>query len=418
MKKEKIIVAVAGQPNSGKSTIFNLLTGARQHVANYPGVTVEKKTGVFKFQGDRIELVDLPGTYSLTSYTIEERIARDFVLHERPKLVVDIVDASNLERNLYLAFQLGEMGIPMIIDLNMMDVAKNRGLEIDIYELSRQLGVPVIPTTGNKGKGKKELQKAIWDVSKGNIHSSLIRINYGDALEPVLSSLEKRFSEESVLSQSYPLRWLAVKLMESDSEAERLVQERLKDGKEILDYVKKERERFISQYKEVPEKVIAQRRYLTAEKIVEGVIKRKKEVTLTLSDKIDKVACHKVFGFIILAAVIYGLYELSIVQGYNITNYTWPILASFRNLMTKILPHEGFIFDPLLRSIPLGVIDGIVAVLNYVPIFLILFALIAILEDTGYMARMAFILDRIFRHFGLHGQSTLPYILGGVYVGG
>ena len=418
MKKEKIIVAVAGQPNSGKSTIFNLLTGARQHVANYPGVTVEKKTGVFKFQGDRIELVDLPGTYSLTSYTIEERIARDFVLHERPKLVVDIVDASNLERNLYLAFQLGEMGIPMIIDLNMMDVAKNRGLEIDIYELSRQLGVPVIPTTGNKGKGKKELQKAIWDVSKGNIHSSLIRINYSDALEPVLSSLEKRFSEESVLSQSYPLRWLAVKLMESDSEAERLVQERLKDGKEILDYVKKEREKFISQYKEAPEKVIAQRRYLTAEKIVEGVIKRKKEVTLTLSDKIDKVVCHKVFGFIILAAVIYGLYELSIVQGYNITNYTWPILASFRNLMAKILPHEGFIFDPLLRSVPLGVIDGIVAVLNYVPIFLILFALIAILEDTGYMARMAFILDRIFRRFGLHGQSTLPYILGGVYVGG
>lgn len=418
MKKEKITVAVAGQPNSGKSTIFNLLTGARQHVANYPGVTVEKKTGVFKFQGDRIELVDLPGTYSLTSYTLEERIARDFLLHERPKLVVDIVDASNLERNLYFAFQLGEMGIPLVIDLNMMDVAKSRGLEIDIYKLSRQLGVPVIPTIGNKGKGKKEIQKAIWDVAKGNIHSSLIRINYGNALEPILSSLEKRLSGESALSQGYPLRWLAVKLMEGDSEAERLVQERLKDGKEILDYVKKERESFISQYKEAPEKVIAQRRYLTAEKIVEGVIKRKKEVTLTLSDKIDKVVCHKVFGFIILAAVIYGLYELSIVQGYNITNYTWPILASFRNLMAKILPHEGFIFDPLLRSVPLGVIDGIVAVLNYVPIFLILFALIAILEDTGYMARMAFILDRIFRRFGLHGQSTLPYILGGVYVGG
>ncbi len=418
MKKEKIIVAVAGQPNSGKSTIFNLLTGARQHVANYPGVTVEKKTGIFKFQGDRIELVDLPGTYSLTSYTLEERIARDFILHERPKLVVDIVDASNLERNLYLTFQLGEMGIPLVIDLNMMDVAKSRGLEIDIYELSRQLGVPVIPTIGNKGRGKKELQKAIWDVAKGNIRSSLIRINYGDALEAILSSLEKRLSEESALSQGYPLRWLAVKLMEGDSEAERLIKERSKDGKEIIDYVKKERESFISQYKEAPEKVIAQRRYLTAEKIVESVIKRKREIALTLSDKIDKVVCHKVFGFIILAAVIYGLYELSIVQGYNITNYTWPILASFRNLMAKILPHEEFIFDPLLRSVPLGVIDGIVAVLNYVPIFLILFALIAILEDTGYMARMAFILDRIFRRFGLHGQSTLPYILGGVYVGG
>ena len=418
MKKEKIIVAVAGQPNSGKSTIFNLLTGARQHVANYPGVTVEKKTGIFKFKGDKIELVDLPGTYSLTSYTLEERIARDFILHERPKLIVDIVDASNLERNLYLTFQLGEIGIPLVIDLNMMDVAKNRGIEINIDELSRQLGVPVIPTIGNKGKGKKELQKAIWDVAKGNIKPNFRRIDYGNTLEPILSSLEKRLSEESVLSQNYPLRWLAVKLMEGDSEAERLVKEKSKNGKEIIDYVKNERERFISQYKETPEKVIAQRRYLTAEKIVESVIKRKKEVTLTLSDKIDKVVCHKVFGFIILAAVIYSLYELSIVQGYKITNYTWPILVSFRNFIAKILPPEGFIFDPFLRSLPLGVIDGIIAVLNYIPIFLILFTLIAILEDTGYMARMAFILDRIFRHFGLHGQSILPYILGGVYVGG
>ena len=418
MKKEKIIVAVAGQPNSGKSTIFNLLTGARQHVANYPGVTVEKKTGVFKFQGDSIELIDLPGTYSLTSYTLEERIARDFILHERPKLVVDIVDASNLERNLYLTFQLVEMGIPLVIDLNMMDVAKSRGIEIDIDELSRELGIPVIPTIGNRGRGKKELQKAIRDVANGDIQSNSIRINYGDALEPVLSSLEERLSEESALSQSYPLRWLAVKLMEGDSEAERLVKERSEDGRQILDYVERERESFVSQYKEAPEKVIAQRRYLAAEKIAESAIKRKKEIILTLSDKIDKVVCHKVFGFIILAAVIYGLYELSIVQGYNITNYTWPILASFRKFVANILPPEGFIFDPLLRSVPLGVIDGIVAVLNYVPIFLILFALIAILEDTGYMARMAFILDRILRHFGLHGQSTLPYILGGVYVGG
>ena len=404
MKKEKIIVAVAGQPNSGKSTIFNLLTGERQHVANYPGVTVEKKTGIFKFKGDKIELVDLPGTYSLTSYTLEERIASDFILHERPKLIVDIVDASNLERNLYLTFQLGEIGIPLVIDLNMMDVAKNRGIEINIDELSRQLVVPVIPTIGNKGKGKKELQKAIWDVAKGNIKPNFRRIDYGNTLEPILSSLEKRLSEESVLSQNYPLRWLAVKLMEGDSEAERLVKEKSKNGKEIIDYVKNERERFISQYKETPEKVIAQRRYLTAEKIVESVIKRKKEVTLTLSDKIDKVVCHKVFGFIILAAVIYSLYELSIVQGYKITNYTWPLLVSFRNFITKILPPEGFIFDPFLRSLPLGVIDGIIAVLNYIPIFLILFTLIAILEDTGYMARMAFILDRIFRHFGLHGN--------------
>ena len=415
---KKITVAVAGQPNSGKSTIFNLLTGARQHVANYPGVTVEKKTGVYKFKEDKVELVDLPGTYSLTSYTLEERIARDFLLHEKPTLVLDIVDASNLERNLYLAFQLGEMGIPLVIDLNMMDVAKTRGFEINTEELSRQLKVPVVPTVGNKGKGKKELREAIWHVSKGNIDSIPIRIDYGEALELVLDQLEERLSEDHILSEHYPLRWLAVKLMENDSEAQRLIQEQSENGKLILSHVESERKNFISQYKEAPEKVIAQRRYLTSEKIVESAVKRKKEVGLTLSDKLDRVACHKFLGFVVLAAVIYGLYELSIVQGYNLTAYTWPLLASFRNLVASVLPSEGFIYDPLLRAMPLGVIDGIVAVLNYVPIFLILFTLIAILEDTGYMARMAFILDRVFRNFGLHGQSTLPLILGGVYVGG
>lgn len=153
---EKTIVAVAGQPNSGKSTIFNMLTGARQHVANYPGVTVEKKTGTYRYKGNRVEVVDLPGTYSLTSYTQEERIARDFLLHEKPAVVVNIVDASNLERNLYLTFQLGEMGIPLVIALNMMDVAQKRGLKVDTHELSRQLKALIVPTVGNRGKGKRE----------------------------------------------------------------------------------------------------------------------------------------------------------------------------------------------------------------------------------------------------------------------
>ena len=417
-KAREILVAVAGQPNSGKSTIFNLLTGARQHVANYPGVTVEKKIGSFRSNGDKVVVVDLPGTYSLTSYTQEERIARDFLLLERPEVVVDIVDASNLERNLYLTFQLIEMGLPLVLDLNMVDVAKRRGFEIDIEELSRQLGIPVVPTIGNRGKGKNELRQAIHSTYKSKQKVTPLRLDYGETLELILMSLERELSGDPRLMEHYSSRWLAVRLMENDSEVQRLVRQQSQRGEDILNKVVQEREHFIREHKKAPEKIIAQQRYQTAGKIVENCVKRIKVRPKTLTDRIDKVVCNRFFGPIILAATIYGMYQLAIVQGYKLTGYTWPLLAGFRNFIALFLPLEGFICDPILRAMPLGVIDGVIAVLNYVPIFVILFALIAILEDTGYMARMAFILDRVFRYFGLHGHSVLPLILGGVCVGG
>ena len=222
-KGSEIVVAVAGQPNSGKSTIFNMLTGARQHVANYPGVTVEKRTGKYSHNGNTVTLVDLPGTYSLTSYSQEERIARDFLLHEKPTCVLDIVDASNLERNLYLTFQLQEIGIPLVVALNMMDVAQARGHVIDTHKLSELLGAPVVPTVGNKGKGKQEVKEAIVNTYK-NTENGSFRIDYGEKLESILGLLEKKLSENLNISASYPARWLAVKLMENDSEARRLVE--------------------------------------------------------------------------------------------------------------------------------------------------------------------------------------------------
>ncbi len=241
---KEIIVAVAGQPNSGKSTIFNMLTGARQHVANYPGVTVEKRTGRYGYEGNTITLVDLPGTYSLTSYSPEERIARDFLLHEKPAVVLDIVDASNLERNLYLTFQLAEMGVPLVIALNMMDVAENRGLKIDKNKLSELLGAPVVPTVGSKGRGKKELKEAVLNTYKNNHFQTgygeackdcgvcldmsrekdPFRVDYGEKLEPILSSLEKMLLDDPKISAQYPVRWLSVKLIEGDSEAIRLIE--------------------------------------------------------------------------------------------------------------------------------------------------------------------------------------------------
>ena len=413
----KIVVALAGQPNSGKSTIFNMLTGARQHVANYPGVTVEKKTGSFRLKEDRIEIVDLPGTHSLTSYTQEERISRDFLLNEKPALVVDVVDASNLERNLYLTFQLAEMGIPLIVNLNMTDVAEKRGLKIDIEKLSREIGVPVVSTVGNRSRGKDELRKAIGMTLK-NRQVTPFRIDYGEAMESVLGLLEKRLSGDPDLSERYPLRWLAIKLMENDPEAQKLIRECSKNGDELLKLVKEERDAFVNDQKSSSQKVIAVARHRTAERIVETSVTCEKKTGKTLTDKIDQAACNRYLGPVILAATIYLMYELAIVQGYKITEYTWPLLAGFRDLVASFLPSEGFIVDPFFRSMPIWVIDGTIAVLNYVPIFLILFALIAILEDTGYMARMAFILDRIFRHFGLHGQSILPMVLGGLFVGG
>jgi ferrous iron transport protein B len=419
MSKEsaKILVAVAGQPNSGKSTIFNILTGARQHVANYPGVTVDKKTGSYHLKGDRIELVDLPGTYSLTFYTQEERIARDFLLNEGPSVVVDVVDASNLERNLYLTFQLAEMGIPLVINLNMMDVAERRGTNIDTEKLSKKLGVSIVPTVGNKGKGKKELKEAVHATSK-EAQSNQFRLDYGEGLESSLDALEKDLAGDATLSGRYPLRWLTVKLMENDTEAQRLVRENSSDGNTILNFVEEKRRDYTSKHEKAPEKAIAQMRYQAAQGIVGACVTREKEIKPRLTDRIDQAVCNRFLGPIILAATIYLIYELAIVQGYNITPYTWPLLARIRDLIASILPSEGFIFDPFFRSMPLWVIDGTIAVLNYIPIFLILFSLIAILEDTGYMARMAFILDRVFRYFGLHGQSVLPMVIGGLYVGG
>ncbi len=237
---KEITVAVAGQPNAGKSTIFNMLTGSRQHVANYPGVTVEKRTGKYVYRGTTVTLVDLPGTYSLTSYSKEEKIARDYLLHEKPHLILNIVDAANLERNLYLTFQLAEMEMPMVVALNMIDVAEDHGLAVNADIIASFLGMPVIPTVGKKKKGGDELREAIRAASIDN-HSpyengqgigadsdapgwkTAFRVDYGEALEACLAPLEERLRKDMRISPRYPARWLAVKLIENDSQARRLV---------------------------------------------------------------------------------------------------------------------------------------------------------------------------------------------------
>jgi ferrous iron transport protein B len=417
MKQEKILVALAGQPNCGKSTVFNALTGAHQHVANYPGVTVEKMTGHYRHDGTQVEVVDLPGTYSLTSYSLEERVSRDFVLQGNPSVVVNVADASNLKRHLYLTFQLLEMQAPLVMDLNMMDVAERRGIDIHTRELGRLLGMQVVPTSMKTGQGKEDLLDAIGRISASGSDTPGVQIDYGP-MEPLLREIQDTLSAASKVPGEYPLRWLAIKLMEGDSEADVLVRRLLSNPEECLGLVEKTRTQFESEQGTAPERHIAYCRYQAADTITRSCIKPKKGMERPLSDKVDRFICNRFLGPAILVGVIYLLYYLSIVQGYNLTNYTWPLLAKIRGLTEALTPSPGFIEIPLIRSFALWFVDSINALLNYIPIFFILFGLIAILEDSGYMPRMAFMLDRLFNRFGLHGQSTLPMVLGGIYVGG
>jgi len=418
MKKKKAIVALAGQPNCGKSTLFNALTGASQHVANYPGITVEKKTGTYRYNGARVGVVDLPGTYSLTSYPLEERVSRDFLIQEKPSIVVNVADASNLKRNLCFTLQLLEMGARVILDLNMMDVAERRGIEIDCEKLGRRLGIEVVPTVIKNGRGRSELLEAIHRASNSRKRIDHLPVEY-KSMEPLLKEIEEGLSGEKALIEHYPARWLAVKLMENDNGARIIIRRSHSNPDELLELALKKRQEFESMHGEVPERHIAYCRIQASEEISrECVMHSAGPAAATLSDRIDRIVCNRFLGPLILVGVIYLLYYLSIVQGYNVTNYTWPFLAKLRELVESIMPAPGFIDEPLMRALALWFMDSINALLNYIPIFLILFSLIALLEDSGYMPRMAFILDRIFQRFGLHGQSTLPMVLGGIYVGG
>jgi len=408
-----VSIALAGQPNCGKSTIFNMLTGARQHIANYPGVTVDKKTGSFSYEGTEVKVIDLPGTYSLTSFSLEERVARDFIMDEKPDILVNIVDSSNLKRHLYLTFQLLETEMPLILALNMTDVAEQRGVAIDMAKLSNLLGIPTTETVGSKKKGIDDLKKII----KSNPNKShSFKLQY-PKLEHYIKDVEN-FIKENTMETPVPSRWLAIKVLENDSDVfERAC--KLTGKPEALKILRDEiTDNFIKQEGTKPLDYVASVRHAEAKKIYDECYIKLGEPKRSMSDIADSLICHKILGPIIMMGVVYLLYELAIVQGYKLTNYTWPILAWIKNTASTYLPQVGLVDIPYSRALGLWVIDSVNALLNYIPIFLILFALVAFLEDVGYMPRMAFILDKLFARYGLHGQSTLPMVLGGVYVGG
>ncbi len=410
------LIAIAGNPNSGKTTLFNALTGARQRVANYPGVTVERKEGSCKANGREVRLVDLPGTYSLTAYSLEELVARNVLLTENPRVVVNIVDASNLERNLYLTVQLFELGIPVVIALNMVDVANGRGIEIDAAELSRKLGAPVVETVARNGNGKDALLAAAVELADKSVAWTPLRISYGPDIDPVLDEMERKILAERFLTGLHPARWTALKYLESDEDV-------IKKGKEanpdlssglekMADGVAAHLQKTFSAY---PEAIIADHRYgFVAALLKSGVVKRKHGADrIYLSDRIDRVLTHRFLGPVIMGFVLYALYYFTFTYSEIPIGWLEDGFAALSGLMESWLPPGH------LRSlVTKGIIDGVGGVLGFVPLIVFMFLGIALLEDSGYLARAAFMLDRVFRLFGLHGNSFMAYIVGGGIAGG
>lgn len=405
-----ITIALAGNPNVGKSTIFNALTGSRQHVGNWPGKTVEKKEGHLQIGDKEILLVDLPGTYSLTAYSIEEIITRDFIINEQPTAVIAVVDASNLERNLYLVAQLIELEVPVILALNMTDVATSRGLRIDTNRLSQRLGgIPVVELVGNRNLGLTQLTQAIAQVAERPI-KAMPQAKYEGVLASEMVGLENQIKQYPALA-AYQPSWLAMKLLEDDPAVVELIASN--GTAELLEASAAAQARIEAATGEDAETLIADQRYTLIGSVVETVLERPLHTILTTSDKIDEIVTHRIWGVPIFLLMMWLVFQFT-------ANVSAPFLdwvdvfinETIHGWVSTLMVTLGLGETWLAALLTDGVIAGVGGVLVFVPVLLFLYFALAILEDSGYMARAAFVMDRVMRWMGLHGKSFLPMIVG------
>lgn len=406
---ENIIVALAGNPNSGKTTVFNSLTGARQHVGNWSGVTVEKKEGQCKYQDTDIQVVDLPGTYSLTAYSLEEVIARNFVVEEKPDVIVDIVDASNLERNLYLTTQLMELGANIVIALNMMDLAESRGIMIDTIRLSKLLGVPVVPMTASKNKGIDELLATVLkSASLSTSRDGYKQIDYGRELQEELSKIEGMLKpiKDGDVMEKYSSQWLALKLLEGDGKIRSEIEE-VNGGRKIIEEVNKSVTHIETIFGTDVEAVVVDRRYGFVSGVGTEVIHRTGEDRHTRSDRIDQILLNRLIGIPIFLFMMWFTFQLTFKMGHYPMNWIDTGIGWFSGIISNRMAETWY------RSLLVdGIIGGVGGVMIFLPNIFILFFMISILEDSGYMARAAFIMDKVMHKLGLHGKSFIPMLMG------
>jgi ferrous iron transport protein B len=408
-EKKTITIALAGNPNSGKTTIFNNITGTRQKVGNWPGVTVEKKEGVVTKFGYELKIVDLPGTYSLTPFSIEEIVARDFVLEESPDVIIDIIDASNLERSLYLATQLREIDSKVLFALNMADLANSHGTNIDAEKLSDLLGVPVVFTVGNKNEGMDNLLKEAIKLAESIQDKRDNRnVKYSKDIENAISKIQNLIDRKAKDRIHYKSRWTAIKLLEDD----KIVKERFagktgEAGGEILEETAALRKYLSNSFDEDPEIVMTDDRY----GFIAGIIKEVQTTTakerVDISRNIDLVLTNRFIGFPIFIFFIWAMFQLTFTLGEYPMSWIESGVALLSSFAERIVPES--LFKDLLIN---GIIGGVGSVIVFLPNILILFFCIALFEDTGYMARAAFIMDKIMHLIGLHGKSFIPMLMG------
>ena len=397
-----VTIALAGNPNCGKTTMFNALTGANQYVGNWPGVTVEKKEGKLKNQKD-VTVTDLPGIYSLSPYTLEEVVSRDYLLKEKPDVIIDLVDATNIERNLYLATQLLEIGIPVVIALNMVDLLKKNNIHINVKGLSSALGCPIVETSALKGTGLKEVvDEAIKCANQHRVPSK--QMEFPKAVEKAVNEIEG-FVPANIAEENK--RWYAVKLLERDS--------KVKEGLNIPASAQSRIEEIASGLEKAEdddtESIVTDGRYQYIQKVVSANVKRSGN-KMTVSDKIDRIVTNRVLGLPIFILTMFIVYYVSVTTvGTMVTDWTNDsFVGTIQSVVSDGLGNAG-VADWLVSLVSDGIIGGLGAVLGFVPQMAILFLFLSILEDCGYMVRIAFVMDRVFRHFGLSGKSFIPLLI-------
>ena len=400
-----IKIALAGNPNCGKTTMFNALTGANQYVGNWPGVTVEKKEGKLKGKrkNDDIVVTDLPGIYSLSPYTLEEVVSRDYILNDNPDVIIDLVDATNIERNLYLTTQLIETGVPVVIALNMTDLLEKRGIKIDTKRLSMLLDCPIVETSALKQTGLDALvETAIKVANKKEV--DLPREIFSKEMEAAVADVKGVLPD--TISEDKK-RWYAVKFLENDSK----VVESMNLSAAAKAAVDKDRKELETKHDDDMESIVTDERYKFIQKIVETTVKKGKD-KLTTSDKIDRIVTNRILGIPIFIAVMFIVYYISVTTiGTIVTDWTNDtFVGAIQDIASKGLEAAGIssVIEGLVVD---GIIGGIGAVLGFVPQMAILFLFLSILEDCGYMVRIAFVMDRVFRHFGLSGKSFIPLLI-------
>lgn len=409
-------MALMGNPNSGKTTLFNSLTGARQHVGNYPGITVEKREGRLKVEELDITVVDLPGTYSLTAYTQDELVARNFLIENNPDAVVTVLDATNLERSLYLVLQILELGTPVIVALNMMDEVRKKGVTIDTVRLSALLGAPILEMVARTGEGRQELlgeaRKAMLDQRPARTE---LRISYGHDLDETLDAMQRLIESSNFLGGRYPSRWLGLKYLENDAEVLAQGQSRPDVHERLTEMTSALADHCRKTLNTEPESLIADYRYgFISGLLRDGVVTRPStQARFDLTDKLDTVLTNRLAGPLLMFAIIYLMFELTFTLGEVPMGWVESFFGWLSETASAILP-EGLLSSLIVS----GIIDGVGGVLGFTPLILIMFFFLSFLEDSGYMARMAYMLDRVFRIFGLHGCSVMPFIISGGIPGG